>query len=558
MGEIMTISRVTRDGRGLHYDLQVLQQPERARACGSGPKSSADRRPVDPPPVVQMKIFEGPTRETAKDITFAYNADFFLYANLHHARDMATGRAAAPSTPPVLTGSPVSSMILLDRPTEAGYFIFSDLSVRHEGRYFLTFSLLEEPKEERDMDADEPMSGTDEITGPDMCSARRHYSFRTTVQTDDFDVYSAKKFPGLQESTQLSRTVAEQGCRVRIRRDVRMRRREKGKGGKDVSARGEEYAQGAPPSERSTATIRGRSSSNASLERLPYPQELHRRPSGLEFAPPRPSFAASEPSANRHLTFGAMPQYPPHPRSVPASPSYPPPGAPYGHRPSYPYKPEQSPTQAYAHQPAAPAPREMYPQRVHATAHPAPPPLAPRLEPAMEPPQRPQDTVLPPISEFANGVAPQRKPSFTPQPIAPMPPRSQQQYQQKSEINSPFRMEHNVSPYRMEQQQQREQQQHQQHPSPHYHHKVEYVSPPPSQQPGAYAGHGQPPLLPQPSMASRKRTADEAFSASDYQRVQNGRRQDDVADFANFPWSEPRYERAMGPQIPAVFPSLTG
>ncbi|KUI58720.1 hypothetical protein VP1G_05996 [Cytospora mali] len=481
MGEIMTISRVTRDGRGLHYDLQVLQQPERARACGSGPKSSADRRPVDPPPVVQMKIFEGPTRETAKDITFAYNADFFL------------GRAAPPSTPPVLTGSPVSSMILLDRPTEAGYFIFSDLSVRHEGKYFLTFSLLEEPKEERDMDADEPMSGTDEITGPDMCSARRHYSFRTTVQTDDFDVYSAKKFPGLQESTQLSRTVAEQGCRVRIRRDVRMRRREKGKGGKDVSARGEEYAQAAP-SERSTATIRGRSSSNASLERVPYPQELHRRPSGLEFAPPRPSFAASEPSANRHLTFGGQPmsQYPPHPRSVPASPSYPPPAASYGHRPSYPYKPEQSPTQGYAHHPTAAGPREMYPQRVHPAALPGPPPLAPRLEPAMEPPQRPQDTILPPISEFANGVAPQRKPSYTPQPIAPMPPRSQQQFPQKAELNSPFRLEHN------------------------------------------------------------------AFPASEYQRMQNGRREDEVADFDNFPWSEPRYERAMGPQIPAVFPSLTG
>lgn len=42
MGEIMTISRVTRDGRGLHYDLQVLQQPERARACGSGPKCEQD------------------------------------------------------------------------------------------------------------------------------------------------------------------------------------------------------------------------------------------------------------------------------------------------------------------------------------------------------------------------------------------------------------------------------------------------------------------------------------------------------------------------------------
>lgn len=41
----MTISRVTRDGRRLHYDLQVLQQPERARACGSGPK--CETKPIN-------------------------------------------------------------------------------------------------------------------------------------------------------------------------------------------------------------------------------------------------------------------------------------------------------------------------------------------------------------------------------------------------------------------------------------------------------------------------------------------------------------------------------
>lgn len=40
----MTISRVTRDGRRLHYDLQVLQQPERARACGSGPKCETNHQ----------------------------------------------------------------------------------------------------------------------------------------------------------------------------------------------------------------------------------------------------------------------------------------------------------------------------------------------------------------------------------------------------------------------------------------------------------------------------------------------------------------------------------
>ena len=32
------INRVTREGRRLQYELKVIQQPERARACGSGAK----------------------------------------------------------------------------------------------------------------------------------------------------------------------------------------------------------------------------------------------------------------------------------------------------------------------------------------------------------------------------------------------------------------------------------------------------------------------------------------------------------------------------------------
>lgn len=33
-----SISRTTADGRHLTYELKVIQQPERARACGSGAK----------------------------------------------------------------------------------------------------------------------------------------------------------------------------------------------------------------------------------------------------------------------------------------------------------------------------------------------------------------------------------------------------------------------------------------------------------------------------------------------------------------------------------------
>ncbi|RKF71264.1 Developmental and secondary metabolism regulator veA [Golovinomyces cichoracearum] len=217
---VSRITRLTKGGRKLTYVLTVTQQPERARACGSGAKSSSDRRPVDPPPVVELKIFneDGPKPE---DITFSYEATFFLFVSLEAARPMSRGRNQVSSPPiPILTGMPVSGMAYLDRPSEAGYFIFSDLSVRHEGHYILNFNLFEECKNDFDQDFT-PKAMACESTSPDSS-----YDWRLEVKSLPFTVYSAKKFPGLTESTHLSRIVAEQGCRVRIRRDVRMRRRD--------------------------------------------------------------------------------------------------------------------------------------------------------------------------------------------------------------------------------------------------------------------------------------------------------------------------------------------
>jgi len=213
-------SRITKEGKRITYQMNVIQQPERARACGSGAKSSADRRPVDPPPIVELRVFEG---DSNNDITFSYNANFFLFATLENARSIAQGRVQpTPASFPVLTGTPVAGMAYLDRPQPAGYFIFPDLSVRHEGKYRLSFSLYEELKDQKDMDnEDRPCEHVQGRAGIDA-----HVSHRLEVKSTPFTVFSAKKFPGLTESTALSRCVAEQGCRVRIRRDVRMRRRE--------------------------------------------------------------------------------------------------------------------------------------------------------------------------------------------------------------------------------------------------------------------------------------------------------------------------------------------
>ena len=151
------------------------------------------------------------------------NANYFLFATLESARPIAHGRVPQDANrPPVLTGTPVAGMVYLERPRPAGYFIFPDLSVRHEGKYRLSFNLYEELKDDKDEDRIEE----DVDSARAMGQGDAHVTQRLEVKSAPFTVWSAKKFPGLGTSTSLSRCVAEQGCRVRIRRDVRMRRRD--------------------------------------------------------------------------------------------------------------------------------------------------------------------------------------------------------------------------------------------------------------------------------------------------------------------------------------------
>ncbi|KAK5661526.1 hypothetical protein OQA88_11430 [Cercophora sp. LCS_1] len=426
------VSRRTKGNRMLWYCLKVIQQPERARACGSGPKSSADRRPVDPPPVVELRIYEGDNWERAqsKDITFIYNANFFLYATLEHARVMAHGRVQTPAanSPPVLTGMPVSGMAYLDRPQEAGYFLFPDLSVRHEGRYRLTFNLYEETKEEADKDID---SAESKPVTPDYTPATGgSFDFRMEVKSQDFVVYSAKKFPGLTESTALSRVVAEQGCRVRIRRDVRMRRRD-GKGGGGGGGGGESYEN--PEDEyarrRRTATPDTRAdayrhrSMSGSQERVPYNNDPQRRPSiAAEYSP---QYAPPPPSAGGHLGFlggnsssqgfaqpaafaqapsvPASPVYPPsqnsgyssqNPYSTPTLPPPPPPQQQQPQQPQYQPYTERTPVQSYAPQPLAQPRRDS----LHEPRGPAGSlTLPPLMIAPQQPPYAAQKLSLPPL-----------------------------------------------------------------------------------------------------------------------------------------------------------------
>ena len=303
-----------------------------------------------------------------------------MFATLEHARVIAHGRVQTPAanTPPVLTGMPVSGMAYLDRPQEAGYFLFPDLSVRHEGRYRLTFNLYEQTKEEKDMDKEPSESKL-------ACDLPESFDWRMEVQSNEFVVFSAKKFPGLTESTALSRTVAEQGCRVRIRRDVRMRRRD-GKGNGDGEYGEEGYRRQRTQTPEAQREFRARSISTESAQRTPYSADSQRRPSGAEYPAP-PSFGPPQ-AQSGHLSFGAQSasHYPPQPysrehqqqqsSSVPPSPSYPP-GQAQGHST---YPPPPPPPQQREQQPPA-----YYQERPSSQHYAPPPPPQPMPSPKREP-----------------------------------------------------------------------------------------------------------------------------------------------------------------------------
>ncbi|ORY01937.1 hypothetical protein K493DRAFT_255247 [Basidiobolus meristosporus CBS 931.73] len=80
--------------------------------------------------------------------------------------------------------------------TYGGFFIFPEISVRVEGDFRLKFKLYD-------------------ITFGQATLMKCTYS-------DVFTVYSSKRFPGIEESTFLSRSFSDQGARIRIRRGSKM------------------------------------------------------------------------------------------------------------------------------------------------------------------------------------------------------------------------------------------------------------------------------------------------------------------------------------------------
>ncbi|RKP09101.1 velvet factor [Thamnocephalis sphaerospora] len=183
------------------YKLTVVQQPFRARMCGFGEK---DRRPVDPPPIVQLSVHDQFGRE---DDDLQRSPFFVLHpspAVVAPRRGIGNGR----TTTRVMMGTLVSSPnVLKDVNGNFGcFFCFPDLSIRCEGVYRLRFTLVK-------------LGDFDSLPMIENCGGR----VVAEIDSEPFTVFSAKRFPGMTESTPLSKTFARQGLKIPIRNDVRKR-----------------------------------------------------------------------------------------------------------------------------------------------------------------------------------------------------------------------------------------------------------------------------------------------------------------------------------------------
>ncbi|OAQ64158.1 VelB protein [Pochonia chlamydosporia 170] len=109
-----------------------------------------------------------------------------------------------------LIGSLAASAFRLSDTTDriGIWFVLQDLSVRTEGPFRLRFSFVNVG----------PPDGTPRDTGTPKVNKSRA-PILACCFSDTFNVYSAKKFPGVCESTPLSKTFATQGIKIPIRKD---------------------------------------------------------------------------------------------------------------------------------------------------------------------------------------------------------------------------------------------------------------------------------------------------------------------------------------------------
>lgn len=182
--------------------LEIRQAPSSARVAVGKEK---DRKAVDPPPIIQLTVSDGCDPQHR----YLSSPYFFMSCSLVGTTEGTTAATLGAS----LAGTLVSSLHRLkDTDNKDGaFFIFGDLSVKIEGSFQLQFSLYE--------------------MEDNVCN------YIKSVRCAPFTVHSTKQWPGMMESTSLTRCFSDQGVRLRVRKEPRTLLRKRGPASEDYVPR---------------------------------------------------------------------------------------------------------------------------------------------------------------------------------------------------------------------------------------------------------------------------------------------------------------------------------
>jgi len=208
------------------YILGIRQQPIAARACGFGER---DRRVIDPPPIVQLSLkdFDPQSPDDISELRWPFN---IVHCALLSVSSQSSAQDATSDVTMVqdpnqsnrqsrrLMGTLVSSPFVGTDPETPEsshqnarlgcFFVFPDLSCRQNGLYRLRFTLMK-------------------VNMPNMSSPSEggQGSIAGSVDSEIFEVFSAKDFPGMRASTALTKELKRQGATVSVKKGKGQRKR---------------------------------------------------------------------------------------------------------------------------------------------------------------------------------------------------------------------------------------------------------------------------------------------------------------------------------------------
>ena len=184
----------------MRYELNMRQQPVAARACGFGER---DRRVVDPPPILELKVIDAETGKVDSENTpYVYTTLHCTLINAVTYKDESQIEPPHPNAPATqrLMGTAVASPFSgTDEHGRRGtFFVFPDLSCRNPGRYRFQFRLL--------------------IVDPLNLSVGTTSRIQSSIISEPFEVYTAKEFPGMRASSSLLKALRKQGLNVAVKK----------------------------------------------------------------------------------------------------------------------------------------------------------------------------------------------------------------------------------------------------------------------------------------------------------------------------------------------------